>query len=781
MRVPYLLPLLFILLTISLACTEQNTSLSVAQVDAGDDLLDAGSDLPDVGVDLPSEDITRDRNTPGDDTSWEDLEVEDLPPGLDQRPLNTTCLAPPRPTPASGLRLTQVFENLEFEAAVAMLQAPGDDTRWYILEQAGRVLWFENVPTASSPEVFVDIVGDIPFAGERGLLGMAFHPQFADNGYVFLSYSIFVPEERTLYTRITRVSMDTERHALDMTTEERIFQVAQPFGNHNGGSIAFGPDGYLYAGYGDGGSGGDPQGHGQDLSTLLGTMTRIDVDRPDPERLTPYSIPPDNPFIGQEDVPPEIWAYGLRNPWKFSFDRDNGVLWASDVGQSRYEEVDIIIKGGNYGWNVFEGSECYIGNFDPNPACDTLDAIEPVVEYFHDSRASITGGFVYRGTLIPRLEGAYIYADYSSGRVWAALPDLQSATGYTAEVLFDSAGFNISSFGEDTDGEIYIIRYNEDGGALYRLEPEPEVLPDTFPQRLSQTGCVQADEPWQPADGVLPYALNVPFWSDNADKERWFAIPEGTQIESQMDGSLVLPPGAVTLKHFRVDEKLIETRLFVRHEDGNWAGYTYRWDEAQTDAILLLQDERRDLGDQIWRYPSRAACLQCHNDAIGGTIGLELAQLDRPMTYFNGRTADQVTTLRHIGILASEPDASMWEPLLARNAEASLDSRARAYLHANCAYCHFPGGPGQSDLDLRYQSSLQEMAACEVIPQEGDLGIEGVTLLEPGDPARSMLLERMRRFDSNRMPSTLSTVTDEEGFDLIEAWILSLETCADAP
>jgi uncharacterized repeat protein (TIGR03806 family) len=755
-------------------------------VDAGEDAAedaapDQEADLPvELGPDLIVEDAAED--------VVEDIAADvvedvgpDLPPApviaLEERPINGSCVAPPRPPPVAGVRLERAFPNLSFASPVGMFQAPGDDTRWYVLEQTGRIMTFEDVDSVAQAEVFADFSDKVACCGERGLLGLAFHPEYASNRRVFVSYT-FRNGLLGLVTAIHRLERHPDRRALDRATEALIFQVKQPYGNHNGGSVAFGPDGYLYAGYGDGGAGGDPLGHGQNLETHLGSMVRLDVDGVDTERMTLYRVPADNPFVGVEGAQPEIWAYGLRNPWKFSFDVATGDLWAADVGQSLVEEVDLIVRGGNYGWKVYEGTRCYSGH----PLCGELEAIDPVVEYVHEGRASVTGGFVYRGDAIPELAGAYIYADYASGRVWAAMPDPASPTGYRERTLIQSAGFAISSFGQGQDGEVYLVRYQEQGGAIYRLVPDQGDLPDNFPQRLSQTGCVNPARPWEPAAGVLPYALNVPFWSDNAEKERWMAIPDGTQIEVDEDGDLLFPPGSVTIKHFRLGERLIETRLLVRHDDGEWAGYTYAWREDEQDADLLEGAQRREVGEQVWRYPSRAACLQCHNAASNYALGPELRQLNRAATYFNGVTGDQLATLSHIGLFAAplpSPGAPAMAPLAATAGSAPLGERARSYLHANCAYCHRPGGPGRGELDLRVTTPDEDARLCGVAPEEGDLGLTGALIVDPGDPARSLLWERMRRLDDARMPSTLSTVLDAEGLALTEAWIRAWERCED--
>ncbi|RYE84197.1 MAG: hypothetical protein EOO75_18420, partial [Myxococcales bacterium] len=402
------------------------------------------------------------------------------------------------------------------------------------------------------------------------------------------------------------------------------------------GMIAFGPDGRLYAGFGDGGNGGDPQGNGQKLTTLLGKMLRIDVDKE--EGGKPYGIPSDNPFA-QGGGEPEIFAYGLRNPWRWSFDRDTGDLWAGEVGQGKYEEVDIIKLGGNYGWNTMEGFHCYNAQ-----TCDQTGLELPLIEYDHGVGLSITGGYVYRGKALPALVGRYLYADQVTGRLWASRTD--PVTGAISGELMIETGLNPSSFGEGADGEVYVVNY---GGSIHKVVAKAAPGADAFPKKLSETGCVDPADPTKPAAGLIPYGVNAPFWSDGADKSRWLAIPDGTTIAVDADsGDFDLPNGSVVVKEFQLDGKRIETRLMVRHDDGAWAGYSYEWNDAGTDATYVPGGKKKVIGDQTWLYPSSAQCLQCHTQAAGRTLGLEVAQLNGLLDYPGGAYANQLATLEHL-------------------------------------------------------------------------------------------------------------------------------------
>jgi len=329
--------------------------------------------------------------------------------------------------------------------------ASGDGSgRLFIVEQAGRIRIFSG--NSLLPTSFLDIQSQVRPGGELGLLGLAFHPNFRDNGRLFVNYTRNGPGGLETVISEFRVSSGNPNVAI-RESERILLTFPQPFTNHNGGMLAFGPDGFLYIATGDGGSGGDPLGNGQSLNTLLGKILRIDVDS-----TAPYGIPADNPFLDKPGRD-EIFAYGLRNPWRFSFDRATGRLFAGDVGQDRYEEIDIIVKGANYGWNIMEGAHC----FSPAANCNTQSLTFPILEYGHDLGSSVTGGYVYRGNAIPSLAGKYLYADFGSGILWA-LSELSNGQWRNEELL--RTGGNISSFGEDEQGELYVADY---GGSVLQI------------------------------------------------------------------------------------------------------------------------------------------------------------------------------------------------------------------------------------------------------------------------------------------------------------------------
>lgn len=348
-----------------------------------------------------------------------------------------------------GVSLQPLFPGLTFSQPVALLQTPRASPHWYVVEKGGRIWRINGEGVAAEQGVFVDISQRVEAGpSEAGLLGMAFHPDFADNGLVFLSYTRGGP----LTSVLSLFRSNDGGLTLDPASEEVLLEVPQPFSNHNGGQIAFGPDGYLYYGLGDGGAAGDPDGNAQNTDTLLGAMLRLDVDG-----ATPYAIPHDNPFA-QGGGRPEIYAYGLRNPWRWSFDRNSGELWIGDVGQNAWEEINRVSAGDNLGWNLWEGSHCYLQG-----ACRRDGVVMPVAEYSHEFGCSVTGGYVYRGKAIASLYGRYLYGDFCSGRIW----ELDSGNIGAGPHILLLSGKRIASFAEDRKGELYLLDFT--AGRIFRL------------------------------------------------------------------------------------------------------------------------------------------------------------------------------------------------------------------------------------------------------------------------------------------------------------------------
>jgi uncharacterized repeat protein (TIGR03806 family) len=700
-------------------------------------------------------------------------------PGLETRPTNASCVAGDQPT--TGLTLARVFPNLSFSLPVQMLQAPGSGARWFVVEKGGVIRTFQNTPNVASSSVFLDITDRVlDDSTERGLLGMAFHPDFPTDDRVFIFYIGSGPTE----TRISVFRTNDGGATLDPNSEVKLLTAARTQSNHNGGNIMFGPDGLLYFGTGDGGGSNDQHGsigNGQNLQTVLGKMLRIDVGG---ESATTYTIPAGNPFAATGGSCTtgtttsaqcrEIYAYGFRNPWRWSFDRDTDELWVGDVGQGALEEIDRVVVGGNYGWRCREGTQVTTND------CAGLTGpfLPPVAEYGRSAGFSVTGGYVYRGTQIPALVGRYVFADYGTGRIW----DIPSTSTPTVTVT-SSDGFDtslgIASFGEDVNGELYVVDLN--GGGLHQLVAGA-AGGGSVPTLLSASGCGAPGNPALPASGLVPYAPNAGFWSDGLVKERWLALPNGTTINPG-SGDWDLPNGSVLRKDFRFGTRLVETRLFMRHTNGNWAGYTYEWNAGGTDATRVAGGKTVDLGSQDWIFPSEAQCLQCHTNAAGRTLGLETAQLNGLHLYpLTGRTANQIVTLDHISMLnPGIPDDPATLPAMPNpyGASGTVTERARAWLHTNCSFCHRPGGPAPSNMDLRYTTALAATNACNATPQNGNAGLPaGARIIAPGMPGNSVLFARIdTRAPGTMMPPLASLLVDDEGVQVIQAWITGLTNC----
>jgi glucose/arabinose dehydrogenase len=359
-----------------------------------------------------------------------------------------------RTPPTGNIQVERVFPDLSFQEMTNLIQPDDTSGLIYVTEQGG-VIWAFSPDNAQQANIFLDLTDRVNRGGnEEGLLGLTFDPDYQENGYFYVYYSAADPTRSVL----SRFSLDQENtDVADPDSEVIIMEVEQPYSNHNAGQLVFGPDGYLYIGLGDGGGAGDPLGNAQDVSTVLGSILRIDVSGL--SGPGDYEIPADNPFVGTEGAREEIWAYGLRNPWRFSFDSETGLLWAGDVGQSAWEEIDIITKGANYGWNIMEGSHCY----SPSTGCDQSGLVLPIYEYDHsEGRCSITGGYVYGGEIVS-LQGYYIYGDYCSGDIWALVYE---GDVVTENMLLVESGLRITSFGEDLEGNLYILARQ---GGIYTL------------------------------------------------------------------------------------------------------------------------------------------------------------------------------------------------------------------------------------------------------------------------------------------------------------------------
>ena len=673
---------------------------------------------------------------------------------------------------AGDVALVKAFPGLQFNAPLAIKTAPGDTTHLYVAQQGGLLQTFDGSdPAVTAATVVLDLTDRTRANGEQGLLGIAFDPDYASNGFLYVNYSANAnPNLDAGDSVISRFVVDRATRVANRASEVQLLRFADRFSNHNGGDLAFGPDGMLYISSGDGGSGNDPDQNAQNLNDLRGKILRIF-----PRGTAAQVVPANNPFVDVAGTRAEIWAYGLRNPFRMSFDGSR--LWTGDVGQGAFEEIDLIVRGGNYGWRKFEGTRL---NF-PSDQEITPAPIAPIFQYGRDQGVSITGGRVYRGTMIPALVGRYIYGDFGSGRIWA-LSESGGAFTDNVELTSDVKAPNPSSFDVDLAGELLITCYD---GYVYRLVPNSPSPGGggTFPQRLSETGLFSNLATLQPAPGVVPYIPNAPFWSDGTRKQRWIAVPGTTSpIAFSSTGNWAFPVGTVTVKHFEITlaapagaVKRLETRVFINTRDDGWQGYTYRWNDAGTDAVLLPGAETVELQvadgsggtrNQTYEFPSRAQCLECHTSVTGRVLGVRTNQLN------GGASGNQLDALNNAGYFASNIGAASSHPALPDPfGSAPLPARARAYLESNCSQCHQPGGPTPVNMDLR---------AATPIGSTNMVGVAGVgepvggatTRIVVGSKATSLVWTRMNTdVEAERMPPLSTHVIDAQGRDLIGAWI----------
>ena len=685
--------------------------------------------------------------------------------GIDRRSDLASVVLPTDSTEIGSISVSRTFSGLTFDLPVYLAAVPDED-RLIVVEQKGHVYVFENDSEIAIKNAVLDLSDIVLFGGgndEQGLLGFAFDPDFSTNRYVYVHYSAPSPRRSV----ISRFRWDAATDTIALDTEKQLLSVTQPYANHNGGMLAFGPlDGYLYIAFGDGGSGGDPDGNGQNGMTLLGSILRIDVHPRDPADA--YDIPLDNPFRNNENVRDEIYAMGLRNAWRFSFDRQTGKLWAGDVGQSRLEEIDIVEAGGNYGWCPFEGTERYSGC---STALPDSSFTPPIYEYGRSEGASVTGGYVYRGTQMPSLFGTYVYGDFVSGSVWSL--------GYSgSSVLFNTAigtTSQLASFGEGNDAELFLVSRS---GEIYGLEESSSST--SFPTTLSMTNIFSDLSTLTPASGFIEYDVNVSTYSSGAKARRWLAVPNGSGIDFSSTGRWVYPSGSVLVQHLemQMDEgdaeslRRLETRVLVRRT-GDWAGFTYRWNESQTDAVLvglreteslLITATTGEITGVDYDYLSSSDCLMCHNRAAGFALGAETRQLNRDFVYPT-LTDNQLRTYNHIDLFSTDiKRVSEYEAF-------NSTPDAREYLDVNCASCHRPGTNTGLALDFRIDTNEADMGVIDVAPIRGDIGITSPRLVEPGSKETSVVWERMRTLGSNAMPPIAKHRVDEEGVALIGAWI----------
>lgn len=705
------------------------------------------------------------------------------------------------PDPPPPFKVVRAFPDLKFQHPLLMAGCPGSD-RLFVGEQAGVLYSFPAKPDAKA-DLFFDLRKEIktihlhPQAKEvEAVYGLVFHPDFEKNRQCFICYTLRINQRIPNLKDGTRVSRFTVARSvpprIDPSSEEILITFLQ--GGHNGGDLHFGPDGMLYITTGDAAAPNppDPFETGQDISDLLSSILRIDVDHKD--RGKNYAIPRDNPFVAIKGARPEVWAYGFRNPWRMCFDRRTRELFVGDVGWELWEMVHRVEKGGNYGWAAVEGPQpIKPEKVGPTPIRPAL------IELPHTIACSVTGGRVYYGKKFPELRGAYIFGDWETRRLWAARFD-GDRVKEMPEITRPSV--RIVSFGEDKDGELYFLDY--DGGTIHTIERNDVVAKNNdFPTRLSQTGLFSSVKDHVPAPGVVRFQLISRQWQDGATAEHWAAFPGtssatlykyGKPIPGNVDWHnfrLHFPKDGVLMKTICLCGRRIETQIL--HFDGvDWHPYSFAWRDDQSDADLVAADGmEKEVPDRkqkrTWQFHSRSQCMSCHNSWSQYALAFQPEQLNRPG--FDGR--NQLIAFTASGLIRrAGNDAKPLPPFdsgtvaqekkLSDPADASqtLEARAQAYLHANCGHCHCEGGGGAVNLRLRFPVAVAAMNAVGVRPTRGDFALPEPSIVKPGDPYGSTLYFRIAKFGRDRMPHIGSDQPDEAGLKLIEEWIAGMSETA---
>lgn len=771
-----------------------------------------------------------------------------------------------QPGPTGSWTTVDAFPNLTFIdpddetftfEPVFLTGAPRS-SKLYVCDKKGKIRFFENDPEVSEWRLFLDISDRVKITPNAGMGEIAFHPDFGlpgspNRGYVYLHY-FWSPDETQLgpknqapdsqdelplsgFWRLSRFTVPDGSARVDPASESILIQQYDPHHWHNGGSMFFDKEGFLYLSSGDIGADKNYYKAGQMLTEgLFGTVLRIDVDqdesRSHPIRRQPtdhdfarktrpkawaeksfsqgYYIPNDNPWLDEDGaLLEEFWCIGIRSPHRMSYDEKTGQIWVGDVGQFRKEEVNLIVKGGNYQWPYKDGT---LTGYDKKPGNLIGEDQPPVYEYTHTSNgAAVVGGYVYRGfEHRTDLEGKYLFAEHQGGQVWVMTPSSEDGKPKVEKLTtIKGCGFHNgpSSFGKDNDGELYICLLKRNsreqaitGGIVKLARTEATTNPEA-PELLSQTGVFSDLPARTPVSKLVPYDPGAPFWSDSAIKTRYLAIPaEKEQIVFSGDDNWSFPQGSVFVKHFDypVDDgdptkvRPVETRFLIHGSDGNYFGFTYRWNDEGTDATLVQSAEAREievastdgtLRKEKWYYPSRAECMHCHTAGAGYVLGVRTHQLNGVFEYTTGVTDNQLRTLNHLGLFTESLDELEFANYLSSkpitDLSVPLEDRVRSYLDSNCSQCHRPGGV-YAGFDARLTTDLEDQG----IINGGlirDYGIEGQGLVRPGNLNASVLYQRIHSVTGEKMPPLAKNKIDEEALRVMSEWVHSLDPGSDPP
>jgi uncharacterized repeat protein (TIGR03806 family) len=669
------------------------------------------------------------------------------------------------PDPPLPYATEPAFDAIDWDRPIYAKSEPGTNNLLVVLQggeqdRPSRILRLD--------ETQPDRISELLEIDRRIVYGLAFDPDYESNGFIYLFTNgpTGEPERSNQISRF-KVGRSGNRHC-DPTSELVVIQWRSM--GHDGGELGFGNDDMLYISSGDGTTDSDRWLSAQDVSNLLGGVLRIDVRSATAD--SPYKIPTDNPFVNMDGARGEWWAFGLRNPWRLWCDRPSGQIWVGNNGQDLWESIHLIRRGENYGWSVYEGSHPFYPQRERGPA----SIVPPTIEHHHTEARSLTGGILYRGSRHPELDGVYLYGDYSTGRIWGVRHDGSRVTWHRelADTVHQIAGFAMTP-----SGSIIVVDH---GGSLHRLTKAKVVeTANEFPVRLSETGLFSSLQEHSLSPGILPYRVNAPAWNDGAEAERFLAVPGVERAEINGNRGWNFPNGSVLVQTLSLPDgdsrKRIETRLLLRQQN-EWAGYSYRWNDEQTDATLVPKSGEdidvalTDGTTTNWHIPSRAECLSCHSRAVNFVLGLSNLQLNRSYDD-HGETENQLASFERIGLIEQAPNEEGPKLVNPYDSALPLEARARSYLHVNCSSCHVEAGGGNARMELEFTRSLDETQLVSR-PQHATFNIANAMLVAPGHPEQSVLLARVSRRGRGQMPPLFTRVVDRAGIDILTDWIRSL-------
>jgi len=729
-----------------------------------------------------------------------------------------------RPDPPLPFTVEPMYPKLSMNNPMIVMLQPGS-TRLLFIDQGGKRLCRTGDDPATGKY-------DVLYTNDGIQYSFCTHPKFLENGRIFLGGDRASKTPSGKECTVTELTLDPKKDFALVPGSKRMI-ITWDSNGHNGAALGFGHDGMLYVTSGDGTSDSDTNVTGQRMDLLLAKVLRIDVDHPAKGKT--YSVPRDNPFFDKKGIRPETWAFGLRNPWRLSVDPLTGDIWVGNNGQDLWEQIYRVKKGDNYGWSVYEGSHAFYLQRKLGPA----PHVKPTFEHPHSEARSMTGGVVYTAKRFPELHGAYIYGDHSTGKIWAGKMDGDKVAWHRE--LADTA-LQIVGFGHDAAGNMLVVDYRNPATfyALKRSPPVPKSAPQ-FPRRLSQTGLFESVQGHKVHPSLIPYSVNAALWSDGARKQRYMAVTVSTDEKGSKTVAKIntgnatrgwsFPDGTVLVKSFGLTladkdnpgDRWVETRLMYR-EQGEWVGYSYEWNDEQTEAVLVdARGRDRDYSvanpdgtarRQTWHYPSRAECMVCHSRAAEYVLGLTTVQMNRDHVH-GGVAVNQLSLLAELGLASLKsvdelrarfkqqleddglggekvkqalakykpelpPGRMLAGRVLSKPAlvdpygDGSLEMRVRSYLHANCAQCHVAAGGGNAQMELNFSTPIAKAKLVDAVPVHDTFKLTDARLVVPGVPERSVLLKRLAMRGRGQMPQLATSFPDTQAVTLFREWIKSL-------